>query len=82
MLLNNSKSRCIYIPGSEYNIDPEGQYGIDSLLLQKLKDNRDISLERLPTELVPTPFVQVPLGCMEDSLIGSVDLEQSLDTGW
>lgn len=69
------------VEGSEYNIDPEGKYGIDSFLLQELKENDHISFGQLPTEMVHTPFVQIPLGCMEDSLIGTVDLEQSLDTG-
>jgi magnesium chelatase subunit D len=68
------------IQGSEYNIDPEGKYGMDSFLLQQLKESKD-KFDELPTELVPSPFVQIPLGCMEDSLIGTVDLEQSLDTG-
>lgn len=68
------------IEGSEYNIDPEGRYGVDSFLLQQLQENGS-SFEQLRTETVPTPFVQIPLGCMEDSLIGTVDLEQSLDTG-
>jgi hypothetical protein len=69
------------IKGSEYNIDPEGKYGVDSFLLQQLKENNTESLNALPTEMVPAPFVQIPLGCMEDSLIGTVDLEQSLETG-
>lgn len=69
------------IEGSEYNIDPDGIFGVDSFLLHELKENNYVSLENLPSELVPTPFVQIPLGCAEDSLIGTVDLEQSIETG-
>jgi hypothetical protein len=33
------------------------------------------------TTPVPCPFVDVPLNVMEDSLVGTIDLEQSLETG-
>ena len=33
------------------------------------------------SESVPTPFVEVPLNVMEDSLLGTVDIESSLSTG-
>ncbi|EED90026.1 mg chelatase [Thalassiosira pseudonana CCMP1335] len=69
------------IKGNEYNVDPKGRHGIDSFLLEQINENDDMSLESLQTELVPTPFVQIPLGVLEDSLIGTVDLEQSLETG-
>lgn len=68
------------VKGSSYNIDPSGVGGLDSLLLQDLT-REGIHLSDLKTEYIQTPFVQVPLNVMEDSLCGSVDIEKSMASG-
>jgi magnesium chelatase subunit D len=68
------------IKGSAFNIDPEGLYGIDDFLRTDL-DNGGIPMEERETEVIEAPFVQVPLNVMEDRLIGSADLEESVKTG-
>jgi magnesium chelatase subunit D len=68
------------VKGSSYNIDPHGTGRLDSFLEKELLANGK-SLNDLETETVPTPFVQIPLNVMEDSLLGTVDLEKSMETG-
>lgn len=68
------------IKGSPYNIDPNGTERVDTFLQnQMLKSGQ--SLQDFEMELIPTPFVQIPLNVMEDSLLGTVDLEKSMQTG-
>ena len=44
-----------------------------------IKDNTLIS--DLELEVIPTPFVQIPLDVMEDRLLGAVDVEQHAQSG-
>mmetsp|Transcript_6492 Transcript_6492/g.14345 ORF Transcript_6492/g.14345 Transcript_6492/m.14345 type:complete len:785 (-) Transcript_6492:141-2495(-) len=68
------------IKGSPFNIDPAGEFGIDDFLRADL-DNGGVPLSERETEVIQAPFVQVPLNVMEDRLIGSADLEESVKTG-
>lgn len=68
------------IKGNAFNIDPAGEFGIDDFLRNDL-DNGGVPLPERETEVIQTPFVQVPLNVMEDRLIGSADLEESVKTG-
>jgi magnesium chelatase subunit D len=68
------------LKGSPFNIDPEGEFGLDDFTRTDL-DNGGTPLNERETEVIPCPFVQVPLNVMEDRLIGSADLEESVKTG-
>jgi len=68
------------IKDSPFNIDPEGEFGIDDFIRTDL-DNGGIPLSERETEVIDCPFVQVPLNVMEDRLIGSADLEESVKSG-
>lgn len=68
------------VKGSPYNIDHEGRFGVDSFLQIRL-ESKGISLKDLETVEIATPFVQIPLNVMEDSLVGTIDLEKSVLVG-
>jgi len=58
------------------NCDPTKPQEWDDLLLAEAVDPLTV-----PTEVIPAPFVQIPLGVTEDRLLGSVDVEQSVKRG-
>jgi len=68
------------IKDSPFNIAPDGEGGVDDYLKMDLA-NGGAPLEERETEIIPCPFVQVPLNVMEDRLLGSADLEESVKTG-
>ncbi|MGB8701415.1 MAG: magnesium chelatase ATPase subunit D [Thermosynechococcaceae cyanobacterium] len=68
------------VKGSMCNCDPTDPTDWDDHLLAALAAGK-MSLEGCPTDIIPTPFVQVPLGVTEDRLLGSVDVSQSVKRG-
>ena len=49
----------------------------DDLLSTEVKFN----VSDVETEVIPAPFIQIPLGVTEDRLLGSVDVEKSVKQG-
>lgn len=66
------------VKGSLSNCDPNHPEEWDDYLLAEYADK---NLQDVPTEIIPSPFVQIPLGVTEDRLLGSVDVEQSVKQG-
>jgi magnesium chelatase subunit D len=58
------------------NCDPSDPTSWDSLTQAKHPDPSSIL-----TQIIPAPFVQIPLGVTEDRLLGSVDVSQSIRQG-
>ena len=68
------------LKGSPFNIEPEGEGGLDDFTKAELMNGGTPLAER-ETEVINCPFVQIPLNVMEDRLIGSADLEESVRSG-
>jgi magnesium chelatase subunit D len=66
------------IKGSLYNCDPTQPEAWDDDTAIEYGNTR---LEDIPTQVIPSPFVQIPLGVTEDRLLGSVDVEESVKRG-
>lgn len=64
------------IKGNVFNCDPLKPTSWDDLT--KTMFSGDKTPE---TEVIPAPFVQIPLGVTEDRLLGSVDVEASMQEG-
>lgn len=66
------------VVGGVSNCDPNAPSQWDDRLTELR--GLDPSAE-LQTTIVPAPFIQIPLGVTEDRLLGSVDLDQSVQAG-
>ncbi|BAZ24557.1 magnesium-chelatase subunit ChlD [Kalymmatonema gypsitolerans NIES-4073] len=77
------------VKGSISNCDPNRPQEWDDKLLALVGQASCLPLESeepdahstIETEIIRTPFVQIPLGVTEDRLLGSVDVEQSVKQG-
>jgi magnesium chelatase subunit D len=68
----------IEIVKGSLNCDPNHPEEWDDETLERLQTVRS---KDIPTEIIPAPFVQIPLGVTEDRLLGSVDVTQSIKRG-
>ncbi|WP_392534731.1 magnesium chelatase ATPase subunit D [Nostoc sp. C117] len=66
------------VKGSISNCDPNHPEEWDDRLLAEYAEK---DIEDVPTEIIPAPFLQIPLGITEDRLLGSVDVEKSVKQG-
>ncbi|XP_013641074.2 magnesium-chelatase subunit ChlD, chloroplastic-like [Brassica napus] len=66
------------VVGSISNADPACPDEWEDELAEKVEYNADNTVK---TEIVKSPFIQIPLGVTEDRLIGSVDVEESVKRG-
>ncbi|KAJ0469994.1 Magnesium-chelatase subunit ChlD [Helianthus annuus] len=66
------------VVGSFSNADPACPEEWEDGLAEKVEYD---SSGNIKTQVVRSPFVQIPLGVTEDRLIGSVDVEESVKTG-
>ena len=66
------------IKGSLYNCDPSQPQNWDDDTVVRYGET---AIEDIPTQIIPAPFVQIPLGVTEDRLLGSVDVEESVKRG-
>ncbi|MHC5760975.1 magnesium chelatase ATPase subunit D [Nostoc sp.] len=66
------------VKGSISNCDPNHPEEWDDQLLAEYVDK---DIQDVPVEIIPAPFLQIPLGITEDRLLGSVDVEKSVKQG-
>ena len=66
------------IKDSLYNCDPTQPSSWDDETALKYGNTPS---EDIPTQIIRSPFIQIPLGVTEDRLLGSVDVEESVKRG-
>ncbi|MGH2414501.1 MAG: ATP-binding protein, partial [Microcystaceae cyanobacterium] len=66
------------IQGNPFNCDPTQPEAWDDRTLELYSTTET---EKIPTDIIPAPFIQIPLGVTEDRLLGSVDVEESIKQG-
>ncbi|GER41069.1 magnesium-chelatase subunit ChlD [Striga asiatica] len=66
------------VSGSIANADPSNPEEWEDGLAGRVEYDSDGNIK---TQIVKSPFVQIPLGVTEDRLIGSVDVEESIKSG-
>jgi magnesium chelatase subunit D len=64
------------VQGSICNSDPAHPEDWDDLTVAALA-----GADRIPSQIILAPFVQIPLGTTEDRLLGAVDLDKSVKAG-
>ncbi len=66
--IKNNSFNCEYNIPEEWDSDTQEKY-------------LHVELDSIATEIIPVPFIQLPLGVTEDRLLGSIDVEASIKTG-
>ncbi|NER82843.1 MAG: magnesium chelatase ATPase subunit D [Leptolyngbya sp. SIO1D8] len=68
------------ITGSCCNADPTAPGLWDDATVERFGAT-PCDVADLPTRVIPSPFIQIPLGVTEDRLLGSVDVAKSIQAG-
>ena len=70
------------VDGSCANANPTDRREWDDATLERFDNfTESVNLDDLPTKVIPSPFIQIPLGVTEDRLLGAVDVAKSIQTG-